>query len=133
MTVDEAYELTLSIIEELQKSGIKVEKIPTRSRTDPEIVNKYDREDRIKPEKWYHVTFYPANKTESRAIHEKARYLGNLGITFDTGGNTELRDWELDWSFRCGDIPDAEREKARDIVEDIIDNLSNSEDTKEAL
>ena len=123
MTVNEAYELTMSVIDELEKSGIKVEKKPTGSRNNPETVEKYSGENNIKPDKWVHITFYPSNQVDSRLIHEKARYLGNFGIIFDTGGGMGLRNWELDWSFHCSEIPDSDREDTMDMVEDMIDNM----------
>lgn len=120
MNVNEAYDLTIEVIQELEYSGIKVKRITSKSKDDLEVILKYRSSDRISPDKWLHVTFYFDTEEQRLAIHKKARELGWRGIGFDTGGSSGFRDWEIDWSFRVEDTPDGNLEASRDVVEDLI-------------
>ena len=120
MTTDEAYEEAVAAVQEFREAGIPVVITPSRSREDPEIVKRYSGPERISPDKWISVSFSAESGEHVKLVHEKARYLGWLGIVFDTGGGFGSRDWELDWSFKYTGQPDGDAEEARDIVENMI-------------
>lgn len=120
MNTNEAFDATLAAVEELRQSGISVEVKPSRSRSDSELVKKYSGPERVAPDRWVNVSFHPKTPEQSKAIAEKAKHIGWLGIGFDTGGCAGQRDWELDWSFRYTGMPDGELEVRRDHVEQLI-------------
>jgi len=120
MTTIEAHQLTFKKIKELEKSGISVEIKPSKSRESSEMIKKYNNPGRVPPEYWFFVTFFIDNNAQAMKIHEAANYLGMCGITFDTGGCCNYRDWELDWSFRYTGVEDEKWRDARDSVEDMI-------------
>jgi len=122
MKTIEAYEFTLKKIEELLSTGIEITKRKSKSINDQEVINKYSGSERIPPEKWLHISFKINDKFQSIKIHEAANYLGMCGIRFDTGGCSNCRDWELDWSFRYTGKEDEDWRDARDEVENIISN-----------
>lgn len=119
-SLDEAYLLTHQTVDMIEKSGIKVDRVPPRSRNNKRLVEKYNRPDRLPPEKWFHVTFYPKSPKEAETVFDAAQEMAKYGISFDTGGCRGERDWELDWSFRVNDGPDDDMIKARSEVEEII-------------
>ncbi len=121
ITPVDAYEFTMQKVNELKKDGIGVIITPCRLKTDKDTIEKYDKPDRIPPEKWVNVSFENLDKGQTIKIHETANYLMMCGITFDTGGAIDNRDWELDWSFSY--IKGKEDWEQRDAVEDIINNL----------
>lgn len=98
----EAYEFTLQKIEDLQEEHpeIDVKIVPSKSRNNAELREKYIQHQRIPTEKWVHVTFRFPNDNYWYILAELRNYLGQCGISFDTGGMKGYRDWELDWSFR---------------------------------
>ena len=121
MELLKAHELAMSVVEDIRAQGIEVKVVPSSSRTRDSTLKKYgDRPDCVKPEKWFHVTFFPWKDEHKALIQQKAKELGWRGIGFDTGGCAGQRDWELDWSFRVTDTPDGELEARRDEVEDLI-------------
>jgi len=109
--ITEAFDLVLVEINELKKSGIRVEIIEPRSvREKDNKENKEHFKKLIKeyPDidytKWRNVSFFPKG-LEMKKIYELEKRLRVKGIYFDTGSSFLLgassRDWELDWSFRC--------------------------------
>lgn len=127
MTANEAYELTMQAVTSLESAGIKITITPSRSRTDPELIAKYNQPERVAPDKWVTVSFFPQTQSEAQLIHKKARNLGRLGIMFDTGGDSGQRDWELDWSFAYRGNPDFDKEESKQAVEDLIQQFNNEE------
>ena len=126
MTTIEAYNLTLSKIEELRKKGIEVTIKPSKSRDNEELQKRFKGPERIPSNLWTFVTFTIKNKGDAIAVYEMANYLGMCGIRFDTGGCACYRDWEIDWSFqyRKGEENEDWRD-ARDDIEDMISELGN--------
>lgn len=126
----EAFYFTMQKVKELKESGITVSVNPTKSRTDKELAKKYDKPERISAEHWVNVSFKVENKEQALKIHETANYLGLCGIRFDTGGSSNCRDWELDWSFsyKKGE-EDWEWRDAREEVEDMISKMSDEENS----
>lgn len=127
MTPDEAYTVTMQAITSLESSGINIRITPFSFRTDLELITKYNQPERVTPDKWVNVSFFPQNQFEAQLIHKKARNLGRLGIMFDTGGTNGQRDWELDWSFAYQGVPDFVKEEAQQTVEYLIHKLSEEE------
>jgi len=128
MTANEAYELTLKAVTSLESAGIKIKIAPSSSRTDLELIQKYNQPERVAPDKWVNVSFFPETPAKAQLILKKARNLGRLGISFDTGGEPNgQRDWELDWSFAYRGVPDFKKEQSQQIVEDLIQKLSDEE------
>jgi len=127
MTTDEAFEYTLSMIEELRQEGIKVQVVPYKDKAGQagfdRMRRKYSGPERIKPEKWCRAQFSVTVAGESEKIKEAAVKLSWLGIHFDTGGCAGCRDWELDWSFKYNGQPDGEREHLLNVIEDIHSTL----------
>lgn len=127
MTITEAHQFTMDKVIELENAGIKVNIKPSRGREIESTVKKYgDNPECVPINLWYHVTFVAENEAEKMKVHNAVNYLGMCGITFDTGGCCNQRDWELDWSFRYekGE-EDMERRDARDMVEDIINRIDS--------
>lgn len=123
MTTNEAYEETIGIVEELRVSGIRVEIKASTHRSDVELVVKYSRPERVAPEKWVQVYFFPVNDEQRSAITEKAMRLGWMGVGFDTGytgARSGQRDWYLDFSFRYTAQYDSLLEDRRNMVEDLL-------------
>jgi hypothetical protein len=111
MTPDEGYAEAMSLVEELKNMGIRVEVVNwlARSKDRPDYIAemkaKYNGPDRVAPEKWVNVHFYPISDEQSAAVRDRQRKLGWLGIGFDSGGMAGQRDWEMDWSFRVTERP----------------------------
>jgi len=128
MNADQAYDLTLKAVKSLESAGIEIKITPSQSRTDLELVTKYNQPERVAPEKWVSVSLFPKTQAEAQLILKKARNLGRLGISFDTGGEPNgQRDWELDWSFAYRGVPDFQKEQAQQTVEDLIQVLSDDD------
>lgn len=108
MNVSEAYEFTLSKLEELEKLGATIVSIPSKSRNIDSIIKKYENmPGRLDSSRWIHVTIVCKNQAQINKMWESRRELSNLGIRFDTGAGcygdgceSNLGyNWELDWSF----------------------------------
>ena len=128
MTTNEAYELTLKAVTSLESAGIAVKITPSQSRTDLELIQKYNQPERVAPEKWVSVALFPKTQAEAQLILKKARNLGRLGIAFDTGGEPNgQRDWELDFSFSYRGVPNFAKEQAQETVEDLIQKYSDDD------
>jgi len=126
MTTDEAYELTMQAVTSLESAGIAIKVTPSSSRIDQELIAKYRLPERVAPEKWVTVTFFPKTPAEAQLILKAVRNLGRLGIAFDTGGSDGQRDWELDWSFAYREVPDFAKEQSQETIEDMIQVLSDA-------
>lgn len=130
MNINEAYEKTLQVLEEIKQKGIEFEITPNKLHES--ILKKYDnREDRLPSNKWNNVCFHCKTKEESEFLHQKQMELCHLGICFDSGGGCGGRDWELDWSFHVEETTDGSKENAINIVENLIDKLID--DTGEGI
>ena len=128
MTIDEAYEITMTAIEELKELGVRVEVRPSGTRNNPEFVERYNKPGCISPDKWYHVSFSSDTPKLAKAVYDSAENLRKLGIGFDTGGFAEYRDWEIDWSFTYSDEPDEDLATRRAVVEEILTGLAPGEE-----
>ena len=96
MNANEAYELTMQAVTSLESAGIKISITPSSTRTDLELVQKFNQPERVAPDKWVTVSFFPQTQADAQLILKKARNLGRLGISFDTGGEPNgQRDWEI--------------------------------------
>jgi len=134
MTPLDAYNIALNKVKELENSGIKVVIKPSKSRSNEDTIKKYDRADRVSPDKWIYVSFKTNDKIEISKIFDAATYLSMCGISFDTGGCCGQRDWELDWSFSYEEKSEKwEWNEARSDVEEMIDDMCSDQncDTKE--
>jgi hypothetical protein len=100
--VEKAYDCAMGVLEELKKSGVKVEMVIPRRVSKGEYqdtVEKYHPPKCLPVEKWRHVELFPT-KEQVDLVHNAASKLFEFGITFDTGGGCGSRDWEIDWSFK---------------------------------
>jgi hypothetical protein len=128
MTANEAYALTIQSVASIESAGIKIKVTPSSSRSDVEAIQKYNQPERVSSDKWVKVSFFPQTPAEAQLILKKARNLGRLGITFDTGGEPNgQRDWELDFSFAYRGVPDFNKEASQEAVEELIQKFSNEE------
>ncbi len=116
MEILKAYELVHDTGLELRQEGIDVKIIPSDSDVAPE-------ENGLPREKWIRIEFFPKTNAQAKSINKKTKELNWSGIRFDTSGHPGHRQWDLDWSFKVGDVPDAEWEKAGDEVEDMIQEM----------
>ena len=97
-------------------------------------IDKYaNRPDRLDPEDWYHVEIKVDTKEQCDAVYEAASKLCKMGIGFDTGGCTGIRDWELDWSFNVHDSEDGDLKYGRKIVEDVLNGMEASKEIDDIL
>lgn len=100
MSADEAYDYTLSLVEELKKEGLEVSITPSSSALSGKLREKYRGPTRIDSSKWVHVTFYTEDAAIFNRVYSKLNLLRDKGIMFDTGFGLGGIDWELDWSFK---------------------------------
>lgn len=121
-TVSDAFDATMTAVKRLEDAGVKVKITPTKSQNDEKTVKQYDTPDRIEPNKWVSVSFFPKNDEEAKMIYEEGDKLRSLNISFDTGGGCGSRDWELDWSFTVMEDMSTPRE-GHEIVENVITEL----------
>ncbi len=124
--VEKAYDYAMGVLEELKKSGVKVEMvIPGRVSKGEyqDTVEKYHPPKRLSVEKWRHVELFPT-KEQVDLVHDAVTKLFEFGITFDTGGGCNGgRDWEIDWSFKCKKGKNTESLKALQENEELIREL----------
>ncbi len=113
MDIIEAYDRTLAAAEDLHASGMELCVAPSKS-------DSLEAGDQLPRQMWVNINFSPKDKGQVRAITDQANKLGELGITFDTGGSVGNREWSIDWSFRVQDHPDREWDVARTEMEDMI-------------
>jgi len=125
MNTLEAYDFTLEKIKELETHEIKVHFKESNSRNSKDCIKKYSGSERISPDKWYHVEMSFDNEFQLNKMIEMQRYLSMCGISFDTGGMSGFRDWELDWSFKYTEGKENWTHIDQiDVMEDIISQLS---------
>jgi hypothetical protein len=107
--VEKAYDYAMGVLEELKKSGVKVEMVIPKRVSKGEYhdtVKKYHPPERLPVEKWRHVELFP-KKRQVELVHDAVTKLFEFGITFDTGGGCGGgRDWEMDWSFKYNEEKD---------------------------
>lgn len=130
MTPTEAYEFAMESVDDLKKMhGIKVTIVPSKSKQNQETVSKYNLIDRIPPELWVRITFKFETNEQRIKIFEMGSYLGLCGISFDTGGCCNSRDWEFDWSFiyKEGDENWDKRNAREDLEDTILGNMTLKE------
>ncbi len=116
MDILKAYELVRDTGLDLRQEGMDVKIIQSDSDEAPE-------ESGLPREKWIRIEFFPKTNAQAKSINKKTKELNWSGIRFDTSGHPGQRQWDLDWSFKVGDVPDAEWEKAGDEVEDMIQEM----------
>ncbi len=121
MEIHKAYELVLDTALELRQEGMEVKVIPSDSDEPAEEMG-------LPREKWVSIKFFPKTNTQAKSINQKTKELNWSGTRFDTSGHPGQRQWDLDWSFKVSDGPDAEWEKAGDEVEDMINEMENPQD-----
>jgi len=86
MTILEAYEKAMTVVQELENSGIKLSTYTRRAKSLP-------------MKKRTSICFSPRNQTECDLIYKKQGELCKEGIYFDSGGGFGAMEWEFDWSF----------------------------------
>jgi len=103
----------MSTIQQIKDAGIKVEMSSNES------PNKDG--DRLLPELWKHVTFYPMTNLQKDLIYQHSTRLSEMGILFDTGQGFGGIDWEIDWSLRIEKDPDYINDsiEAKKLIKDI--------------
>ena len=71
----EAYNFTIEKIEKLRESGIKVIMKPSKSRENKDVVEKYNRPERIPPELWMFVSFKIKDKARGDQRYMKSQII----------------------------------------------------------
>ncbi len=99
-TTEDAYYFTISKLKEFKSEGIKINIKHCKSAGDIKMVQKYNLPGRVAPEHWVNVNLVYKNGKQRNLIISARKHLGMCGISFDTGGCRNTRDWELDWSFK---------------------------------
>ncbi len=124
--VEKAYDYAMGVLEELKKSGVKVEMVIPRRVSKGEYqdtVEKYHPPERLRVDKWRHVELFP-KKRQVGLVHDAVTKLFEFGITFDTGGGCNGgRDWEWDWSFTYNEEKNTEALKSLQENEKLIRKL----------
>ena len=128
MTTLEAFNLTLEKIEQLKEKGVEVSIRPSAGRTKKELIDKYNSPEKVLPDLWVNVQFEVSEPWHVEKISEARSYLGMCGIQFDTGGWTDHRNWELDWSFSYTGKEDIEWQEANEEMEEVINNGETREE-----
>ena len=108
--INKAYLEVMNVIQQIKDAGIKVDMSSNESPNE-DLVKKY--RDRLLPELWKHVTFYPVTNLQKDLIYQHSIRLSEIGILFDTGQSFGGIDWEIDWSLRI--------EKDQDYINDSIE------------
>jgi hypothetical protein len=122
MNINEAYQKVMDAVLELKNMGVEVAIRPSRSKSNAS--EKYVGEEFLSVDKWVHVEFRPKNQTEYAFVSDYKKHLNWAGITFDSGGMGNCRDWEIDWSLRANDGPDGEAQDRQEAVEEIMRQAS---------
>jgi|1_EtaG_2_1085319.scaffolds.fasta_scaffold02078_3 hypothetical protein len=118
MTTLQAFNLTLEKVEELKEKGVEVSIIASKGRTNKEMIERYNTSERVLPDLWVNVQFQVSEPWHVEKISESRNYLGMCGIQFDTGGWTDHRSWELDWSFSYTGEENLQWQEANEEMED---------------
>ncbi len=119
MNIFEAYDLVLEKIEELKEYiDIEVFRGPFATQN----LEKYG-DTGLPVDKWVRFEFKIDNEIQLLKIKEAGDYLGEAGISFDTGGTTGSRDWEVDWSLSVDEEIAQEWIETREEVEEELEKL----------
>ena len=133
MNTIEAFYFAMTKINELKEQGIGVEITPYNfidKKHKAELLKEYSKEENIPHEKWCGVNFRVNNDADAKKISEVGNYLGMCGMSFDTGGCANNRDWEFDWSFSyVKGSENWEWKEAREVVEDLISKMTCSNES----
>ena len=46
------------------------------------------------------IQFQGLSDEQLKKLHQAEALLLEIGVSFDVGGNREVRDWEMDWSLK---------------------------------
>ena len=94
-------ELRESVLGEVLNIACVVEVIfnPYPKPVDADLLDKHG----LAPELWLKIKFKPKSDLHREFISAARDRLIVLGVGFDSGGDSEGIDWELDWSFRLID------------------------------
>lgn len=118
MDILKAYEETLAAARDLRPYGIEVEITPSKAPA-------RQKEDPLPRDKWVDITFRFKTRQQADIVKKRADELGWAGITFDTSGTKNEREWQIDWSFQINPVPDGEWEARREDLEDMIEGMGS--------
>jgi len=124
-----AYQMVMDAVLLLKNSGIKTEITDSRGRANPP--QQYVGDGFLSVDKWVHVSFTFNNEAERRSVADSKRMLGKWGITFDSGGAGNQRDWEIDWSLRIQEDPD--KQPLQETVEEVLLELGDQKESPDAI
>ena len=128
MELLEAYDFTMNKVKELREGGIEMSFTPPSLKNDKKLVQEVKNEGGLPSDKWVRVTFQNIDEIQVEKIRQATVYLAMCGITFDCGGECRnMRDWEIDWSFRSTGKEESERMEAIDEMEDDINSRGDCE------
>jgi len=116
--VNKAYSEIMNVIQQIKDIGIKVE-ISSNESPNEDLVKKY--KNRLQPELWRHVTFYPVTNLQKDLIYQYSIKLNEMGILFDIGQGFGGINWKIDWSLRIKNDPDYINDniEAKKLIKDI--------------
>ena len=124
MTPNEVFDFGLAKIDELrQEQGINIKVIPYdfTSNHAKKYLEEPLEEDQASTDRWCRIKFKnPMTDEQKEKFRELGNYLNMVGISFDSGGCKEGRDWEWDWSFKYVAKDNQEAREARDQLEDLL-------------
>lgn len=89
MSVDEAYDYVMKVLDQLEAKDIPVDR---ESRANADV----DERGVLCRSKWMTASIHT---DDLDMIFNVERQLADRGIMFDTGYGFGIRDWEIDWSF----------------------------------
>jgi len=123
MDILEAYDMVLEKIEELREYiDIEVYRGPFAT----SLLEKYGNTG-LPVDKWVRFDFKIENEIQLLKIKEAGDYLGEAGISFDTGGMIGSRDWEIDWSLSVDEERSQEWIETRESVEEELERLGEDD------
>jgi len=124
MELLDAYDLTMSKVNALRQSGIQLALTPPKAINDEKLIAEVEAEGGLPVDKWMKISFQNLSADQKKAVYDAGNYLCRMGIIFDCGGAKDLRDWEIDWSFKFDKSASAEWLKKREELEFTLDNVS---------
>ena len=113
MDIESARIRVCDALNSLQEQGLKVKITPSHSAGVTSLV-----------EKWAHVSISNSNEDEAALVFQKQKELIKMGVAFDSGGCSGLRDWEIDWSLRVESDADSHLQRCAE-VENLISNTGS--------
>jgi hypothetical protein len=124
MTADEAFDFGLAKIDELRhENGLKIKVIPydfTRDHAKKYLEEPVEKH-QASTDRWCRINFKnPMTDEQHEKVRELGNYLNMVGMSWDSGGCAEGRDWEWDWSFKYVAKDNQEAREARDQLEDLF-------------